>query len=162
MSSHEWDISNAPPPRCKCTGPKAQRPNLLSRERWIRWTLLWPFCLLLTPPSGFLHCKADGKWQEGEVVFPRPGEENSCWDQHLNPYHPSPYHFPPILTSLLMQFNMGIFMINSVRCAWKERSIHWCSQMAPSPSPSTSRRPLTLDDTSDKILQIRMTSSAPC
>ena len=35
------------------------------------------------------------------------------------------------------------------RCAWKERSTRWCSPMAPSPSPSTSQRPLTLDDTSD-------------
>ena len=44
MLSHEWDISNAYPPRCKCTGLKAQRPSLLSRERSIRWTLFWPFC----------------------------------------------------------------------------------------------------------------------
>ena len=44
MLSHEWDISNAHPPRCKCTGLRAQRPSLLSRERWIRWTSFWPFC----------------------------------------------------------------------------------------------------------------------
>ena len=35
------------PARCKCTGLKAQRLNLWSRERSIRWTSVWQWSLLL-------------------------------------------------------------------------------------------------------------------
>ena len=64
MLSHECDISNAHPPRCKCTGPKVQRPSLLSRERWIRWTLFWPFGLLLTMTIARNFC-----WHHLQVSF---------------------------------------------------------------------------------------------
>ena len=74
--------------------------------------------------SGFLHCKAHRQRQEGEMVFPRPGEDHPRWCK----FYPT---------------------CNFTRCAWKERSTRWCSPTAPSPSPSTSQRPLTLDDTSD-------------
>ena len=94
------DMSNLCGRRCKCTGLRAPRPNLSSRARSIRWILLFStwrwsskhysdqflpdydqnnckIVLLTSSPTGFLHCKADGQRQEGEMVFPRSGESRT-------------------------------------------------------------------------------------
>ena len=179
MLSHEWDISNAYPPRCKCTGLKAQRPSLLSRERSIRWTLFWPFCpwqwsqqlqklfwwhhLQVSFTAKLTVSDKKVKWSfQDQVRRTSVHVKTTITHHHIIDFvnsHPYQHHCCDSLwCSSTCLSSLAIFKIYSLRCAWKERSTHWCSPMAPSPSPSTSQRPLTPDDTSDTILQIRMTA----